>query len=436
MGESRVAVVGAGPAGIAAAARAAGAGKAVVLIDEGIAPGGQIWKRGSPAGAPGAARRWLDRLARSGARVESGAAVVLALEGSGPGVRRLVLEDLRDPQRRREVEAETLILATGARERFLPFPGWTLANVLGVGAAQSLLKSGVSFAGRTAVVAGSGPLLLAAAASLAACGARIRIVAEQASGRSIRRFARRLAARPGKLLQAAAYRLRFPAARYLPGVWVAEARGEGRVEEVLLTDGERRWTLSCDLLCCGYGLVPNLEAAFLLGCETRAGGAAVDDLQRSSAPGIFCAGEITGIGGVELALVEGQIAGLAAAGREEEARGLFAERSRLRTFARELASAFALRAELRTLPRPDTVVCRCEDVPLGRINAAWTRRQAKLYTRAGMGPCQGRVCAPALDFLLGGGPDSARPPLRPAQISSFLAETPDGETGEIERRTP
>jgi hypothetical protein len=132
-------------------------------------------------------------------------------------------------------------------------------------------------------------------------------------------------------------------------------------------------------------------------------------------------GETTGIGGVELALVEGEIAGLCASGRDKEARRLDARRASLLRMADAMERAFAPRAELRGVPTAKTIVCRCEDVPLGALAPEWTMRQAKLYTRAGMGPCQGRVCGTAMEFQFGWSPDAARLPSEPALLSTILA---------------
>ena len=173
--------------------------------------------------------------------------------------------------------------------------------------------------------------------------------------------------------------------------------------------------------------MPNLELPALLGCRMGETGVAVDEYQSSSVAGVYCAGEVTGIGGLELALVEGEIAGLAAAGRLETARRRFGARESGRRFAAALERAFALRGELKTLPQPDTLVCRCEDVPLGRIRGCRGWREAKLHTRCGMGPCQGRVCGPALEFLQGWKVESVRPPVFPARVGSLIkaaAEAP------------
>ena len=151
-------------------------------------------------------------------------------------------------------------------------------------------------------------------------------------------------------------------------------------------------------------LVPNTELAELLGCRIRDGLVQVDDLQQTSVPEVFCAGEPTGVGGLELALVEGQIAGLAAGGHPESAKSLFGARKKLRGFTCALDRAFAPRRELRNLSSPETIVCRCEDVTYSRLAQHRSWRDAKLQTRCGMGPCQGRVCGPATHFLFGWSP--------------------------------
>jgi NADPH-dependent 2,4-dienoyl-CoA reductase/sulfur reductase-like enzyme len=459
-----VAVVGAGPAGLAAACAAAEAGASVLLLDEAAAPGGQVWRRasvgaGSAAGQESAglaaarpsrlARRWMRRCEASGACLVSGASVLDVAPGP------TLLAD--QAGRALRVEARRLVIATGARERFLPFPGWTLPNVMGVGGAQALLKSGASFRGRRVVVAGSGPLLLPVAASLARAGARIAIVAEQAPAAAVARFAAALWRRPRRLIQAARYRAAFWRAPYRCGVWVSAALGGARppssgevslgagvrrpaaaqdslaVRETVLTDGFRTWSEECDLLACAYGLVPNLELARLLGCALTGGDprvVRVDARQQTSVAGVYCAGEPTGIGGLEPALLSGRIAGMAAAGIAPETpllRSLQRRRDHERGFAAALRRAFQPRSELLRLATSATIVCRCEDVPLGKIDPAWSARQAKLYTRAGMGPCQGRVCGAALELLLGWDQaDTIRPPLAPVALAT-LAELAGGE---------
>jgi D-hydroxyproline dehydrogenase subunit alpha len=324
-----------------------------------------------------------------------------------------------------ELSYERLVLATGARERFIPFPGWTLPNVMGAGGLQALVKSGLPVEGKKVVVAGTGPLLLAVASYLREGGARVLLVAEQAPASRLFRFGLGLLKHPGRALQGARLRGRLAGVPYLNGCWVVSAEGDDKVSSVTLRQGPRVWRVACDYLACGFHLAPNAELALLLGCEVEAGRVRVDDLQETSLPGVYSAGESTGIGGLELSLVEGEIAGHAAAGRREEARRLFPLRERHRRFADALERAFELREELKALPSDETIVCRCEDVTLGRLRAFDAWREAKLLTRCGMGPCQGRVCGAALEFLLGWRAESVRPPVLPVRVGS-LAEAGAG----------
>jgi D-hydroxyproline dehydrogenase subunit alpha len=285
-----------------------------------------------------------------------------------------------------------------------------------------LLKAGMSFAGKRVVIAGSGPLLLPVAASLAHAGASLILVAEQAAAASVRRFALGLWRRPVLLADAVRLRAGFARTRYATGTWVVSAAGERAVREVTVTNGKTMSTFSCDVLCTAFGLVPNVELARLVGCEVEHGVVTVDATQATTVAGVFCAGEPTGIGGVDQSLIEGEIAGLAAAQRAVPQRAI-ARREYYRREATALERAFALRSELRTLAQPDTVVCRCEDVRLRDLDSRWSARQAKLYTRAGMGPCQGRMCGPALECLMGWTADSVRPPVQPAPLAAFLSGT-------------
>jgi D-hydroxyproline dehydrogenase subunit alpha len=422
-----VAVVGGGPAGVAAACRAAEAGARVVLLDEGLAPGGQIYRRGAAEAPPERFAAWVERLARSGARAFAAAAVYDAFAAAG-GWRLWVRGEVQGGVVT-DVSARRVVLATGARELFLPFPGWTLPGVMGAAGAQALWKSGASLAGRVAVAAGSGPLLLAAAASVAKAGARLEIVAEQASARALVGLGAELAGAPARLVEAARYRAAFLETPYASGWWIAEARGRGRLESVVLTNGDGRMEVPCDLAAVGWGLVPNRELPALLGCAMRGGATVVSEAQESSVPGVFCAGETCGVAGVDVALAEGEIAGAAAAGAwradARSSRRLLRGRASGRRLARAMDRAFELRPELRALSAPDTIVCRCEDALVRHAARCGSAREAKLASRAGMGPCQGRVCGPALAFLFGWDSDTVRPPALPATLAELAAAVPD-----------
>lgn len=406
-------VVGAGPAGIAAAVSAAAAGKRVGLVDDNPAPGGQIWRGGTSQ--PAAARRWLAKL---------DAAPLLRLQGwrvfDSPRCGTLRAECNNEC---RDLHYKRLILATGARERFLPFPGWTLPNVMGAGGLDAMVRGGLPIAGKRVVIAGTGPLLLAVAAHLARRGAKIVALCEQAPLRRFAPFTATLLSEPGKLLQGIAYGMAVRGARFYTGCWPIAASGSEKLESVTLQRNGKHWDVGCDYLACGYHLVPNLELPALLGCRIEDGFVVADDLQRTSAADVFCAGEPTGIGGVELALLEGQIAGLAAAGRTAQAERLARRRRRRLGFVRALRDASGLDPQLKKLASNTTLVCRCEDVSFGalREHACW--RDARLHTRCGMGPCQGRVCGAATEFLFGWSAASVqspiRPPVFPALVSSL-----------------
>ncbi len=414
--ECDVLVVGCGPAGIAAAVRAAESGARVLVVDEGTGPGGQIWRPHLGVLPHDDARHWLDRLAASSAVVLSSTAVVEILALPGDAYSALAEGEAGGF----EIVARAVIIATGARERFLPFPGWTLPNVLGVGGAQALLKSGMSVAGKRVVIAGTGPLLLPVAAAFAGAGAQLMLVAEQAPRANVMRFARGLWTSPAQLVQAAKWRMAFRRTAYVFGSWVVAANGRETLSSATLHDGRVDRTVECDLLCAAFGLVPSTELARLAGCATRNGVVVVDQHQGTTVPGIYCAGEPTGIGGAALSIVEGEIAGERAAGNLVD-EPLVSRRAALRRLARAMDDAFALRPELASLATPDTVVCRCEDVRLRDLERSWTPRQAKLYTRLGMGPCQGRVCGTAMECVMGWPADAVRPPVVPARVETFLA---------------
>ena len=407
-------VIGGGPSGIAAAVRAAESGASVAIVDDNPALGGQIW-RGVMGETHGPETSdWHERLQNSkitalcGYRVfHQPSADILLAEGN-PGLL--------------ELRYGKIILATGARERFLPFPGWTLPNVMGAGGLQAMVKSGLSIRGKRVVVAGSGPLLLAVASYLIKHSAKIPIICEQAAWGSLARFSISLLSFPKKIAQALELRKELAGIPLALGSWPLEAHGKGQLESITISRQGKPETIPCDYLACGFHLVPNVELPILLGSEIRAGYVLVDDFQQTTIPGIYCAGEPTGIGGLESAIVEGQIAGLAATGKVNDAKQLFSERRRTRRFARLLDRTFMLRKELKELSKPETFICRCEDVPFARLqtHAGW--RSAKLHTRCGMGPCQGRICGPATEFLFGWKTESVRPPIFPARVEDLASE--------------
>lgn len=416
-----VLVIGGGPAGIAAAVSAAECNYKVAIVDDNAQLGGQIWRKAvGDDSAPNEAANWYERLQQANITTFCGKRVFHQPE---PGI--LLAEGADNLL---EFQYRNLVVTTGARERFLPFPGWTLPNVMGAGGLQAMAKSGLPISGKRVVVAGTGPLLLAVAAYLRKHGADVPVICEQASWRRLAWFGMHLLGDSQKITQARRFKRELAGVPFAANSWPVAAHGHGVLESVSISRSGQMQEIDCGYLACGFHLVPNTELAALLGCKIRDGFVQVDDFQRTSVAAVFCAGEPTGIGGLELSILEGQIAGLTAAGRQSDAQ-LLSAREKLRRFVLIMDQTFSLRAELRGLASPDTIVCRCEDVTYSRLQAHVSWRAAKLHTRCGMGPCQGRICGPATQFLFGWSPDSVRPPVFPVRVQSLAADAgaPDNQ---------
>ncbi|HJR33198.1 MAG TPA: FAD/NAD(P)-binding oxidoreductase, partial [Pseudomonas sp.] len=295
-------IIGAGPAGMAAALAAAPSGARIVMLDDNPLPGGQIWRDGPQANVPDQARRLRERLqACSNLRHHAGTRVI-----ASPGPKQLLVEN---DDTGWLISYDKLILCTGARELLLPFPGWTLPGVTGAGGLQALIKAGLPVQGERVVIAGSGPLLLASAATAKKHGAQIQRIAEQASRTAVAGFAAQLPRWPGKWLQSFSLFDRH----YRTATHVLAALGTDRLEGVRLQQQGKIVELACDRLACGFGLIPNIQLGQALGYAIEGQALAVDAWQAGRADH-YAAGECTGFGGSELALVEGAIAGHAAVG--------------------------------------------------------------------------------------------------------------------------
>lgn len=412
-----IAVIGAGPAGLTAALHAARSGADILVIDAQPGRGGQIW-RGAQADRPGPASDLLRALdACPNVRWQGQTEVAWAEDSDDRGL------ILSSPEGLSRQPARRVILATGAVERFLPFPGWTLPGVVGAGALQAMVKSGLEVRGQRLVVAGSGPLLLAVAAGLRKAGAVVLGVAEQASMGSAARFGLAAARLGGKANEAAGLAWALRGVPYWPDTYPLRAQGTDRLESVTLRRAGRDVTLDCDWLAAGFGLVPETRVAALLGCAlTDSGAVRVDAWGRTSVPGVYAAGEVTGVGGVDMARHEGMVSGCAATGQIERLGGAAAASAQHRAFQIALDTAFTLRPELKILPAPDTIVCRCEDVTHATLRGQHSWTEAKLKTRCGMGTCQGRVCGPATETLYGWRFSGVRPPLVPLPLADLLAD--------------
>ncbi|MEI9964665.1 MAG: NAD(P)/FAD-dependent oxidoreductase [Caulobacteraceae bacterium] len=450
--EVDVAVVGAGPAALAFAERVGGAGLTVALIDEQLRPGGQILRQ-----PPGAFRvdGWLDSpvyrrpkaaLARlaglPSVRFIGGASVASAY----PDERgfELWLAGAGVPRR---VRARRLLAATGCYDLPPAFPGWTLPGVMTAGAVQAFLKSQQFTPDGRIVFCGTHPLQLIAAEQLVKAGARVEaVVFAQPAGAVLRLLAHAPAAlaNAGKLAQAAsalAGLLRAGVAVRF-GAAPVRALGEDRVTGVELErlgPGAARETLACEALALCFGFLPqselprSLEAAFAWAGPYGGWRILHDDWMRSSVPGLYVAGEVTGVGGADMSLVEGALAGLGvlldeghltAARADDMASGLRREHRRCAAFAAMLRDLTSPEAALARMAREDCIVCRCENVTRRAIEDA--RRDnvgldrptsIKLLTRAGMGPCQGRNCEHAVVRLACGGRE-------PRPMDAFTARFP------------
>jgi NADPH-dependent 2,4-dienoyl-CoA reductase/sulfur reductase-like enzyme len=357
-------------------------------------------------------------------RVLAGTRVVMALP------ERTLLIDGPDGARR--LRWNNLVLATGARERLLPFPGWTLPGVFGCGGLQALVKGGWPIRGRRVLVAGTGPLLLAAASTLRREGAQVVGLAEEARQGALARFAGTLAAHPRKALQAARLGVSLLGVPLLAGRRIVAAEGDGHVERVLLEgEGGRTQSIACDALAAGWGLIPQTELAQSLGCTLvdrfGAPAIAVDAEQRTSVDGVFAIGECTGVAGAEAAQLQGAAAGRAIGGDFDDdgvaerptrvSRRLFREQA----FAAAVAATFPAPIGWAARLRDDTLVCRCEDVPWSALRDQPDLRAAKLATRCGMGHCQGRLCHDTLASVMHWPHLPVRPPLTAAPLASLLA---------------
>jgi NADPH-dependent 2,4-dienoyl-CoA reductase/sulfur reductase-like enzyme len=415
-------IIGAGPAGLAAALAAAPSGAAITIVDDNRQPGGQIWRDGPQVVLPALAQQHRGALARhTNIRLLPGTRVV-GLGDPQPGDKAPALL-LEDADRGWTQHSHRIVLCTGARELLLPFPGWTLPGVTGAGALQALIKAGLNVRGQRIVIAGTGPLLLAAASTANKAGATVVRVAEQAPWSALAGFAVQLPRWPAKALQALT--LLHPQLR--ASSHVLEVQGTTQVQSVRLRKGHHaEETIACDRVACGFGLVPNTHLGQMLGCAlggplSGGQGLAVDAQMRTSVPGVYAAGEATGFGGSERGLVQGAMAGHVAAGQVRQAEALRPQLARWEGFAQVLQAFFPLNETLKTLAQPGTLVCRCEDVPYSALTERQGWIDAKLHTRCGMGACQGRICGAATQHLFGWTPAPPRHLLAPARIGTLAA---------------
>lgn len=454
-------IIGAGPAGLAAAGVAAAAGLNVITIDERSKPGGQYFKQPGKGFAITPAA--LDAQFSEGAALIAGVAASPAQLMAGRiawSARRdgeQIVVETAGPEGPARITAGRLIIATGATEKPWRMPGWTLPGVMTTGAAQTLLRSGAVSPGSRVLVAGNGPLNIQLANELLNAGVTVTAVVEQAPRPGLARAASALAmARhdAGLAVQGVRQLARLASAGVplLFGHVVCRAEGTERVERAFVAATRADGTLGpergfdIDALCIGAGFQPQAELARALGCRLAwtDGAMAVvrEDDGRTSLGNVFVAGDGGGLGGARAALAQGILAGLAVvadvkgglsaaqlARRQAQQRAL----ATARCFQAGLWQLFAPAHPTPTVHTPETLLCRCEGVRFGDVDAllaAGTNDPGsiKRATRLGMGRCQGRYCGPLLAArLAGGGPVgegdlfAPRPPFKPLTIAQLAA---------------
>ena len=476
MTQRSVVIVGAGPAGMSAAITLAGLGLRPTVIDENSDTGGQIYRQ-SPSSLSNSKATPTEQ-SRRGSELRGrfhslGDRLEFRRNTKVWGVfrdRRLAMmtADGWDV-----IDSDQLILATGAYEFVPPFPGWTMPGVMTPGAAQLMIKTTGVPPGRRVLLAGTGPFLLVVAAALLDADVEVVGVVESVCRSETIRALPGLLSSAAMLRQGWQYlrRLRRAGVPIHTGHVIVDAEGDERIERVRFAPCDRQWraepsgfrSVEVDTLCVGYGFVPRTELAQLAGCRMRwqdeLGGwiPEVDEKLATTAPGVWVAGDGGGVAGATVAEAEGTLAGLAVAREcgaldeasfEQQRRPIDAHLKKLRRFRNALDKLSQVRAGLSELAREDTIVCRCEELTRGEIEPAiaagcTTSRTFKIATRLGMGPCQGRMCWPAMARAIALntgkpideiGPSSVRPPISPVTLGELAGmqvgqERATGEPG-------
>jgi len=455
-----VVIIGSGFSGITAANLLSGKGLSILMIDENFHVGGQLLRtipetlgknsKFKPDYVKKIGFRFIGNLKGGDIEILNNSVVIGIYDNH-----ELLVEV--EKQGMRSIHFESILFSPGARERYLPFKGWTLPGVFSAGMAQVLMKSSGVLPSKDVVVGGSGLFLFSAAYEFLKYGARVHSVLESTGVSGKIKMIPSLIHHMSKIGEGF---------RYVGKIWtsfvpirfrhkVVEARGNGSLLEIVVGKTDRRGKLisgkekiiQTNGFAASYGFVPNVELPVLAGCDVEydrsLGGwiARVNENMETTVDSVFCAGEVTGVGGALKSINEGEIAAISILERFGQADPLKKRKSkRLREqkhhleFARHFNSLYGIRDEdIEEIP-DETIICRCEDVRMGDIreavNSGFVSPGAlKTSVRAGMGNCQGRTCGPVIYDVLSAvtgisGKNfsifSKRPPLKPVKISSLI----------------
>ncbi len=443
----QVIVVGAGPAGLNAAKYAANAGCDVALIDAGKRLGGQYWRHSGVQDFDQSLHHDFDSASLLMDAVRANPRVTIYSETSIWSAS-IINDEVVLRTKNGAFITQRLILATGAYDRTIPFPGWDIPGVMTAGAAQSLLKGSGVIAGKNIVVAGTGPFLLPVAAALSTHGAASVELYEATNWNAWFPQLHILLQNPTKIFEALGYfktlREQKVKIKYRSAVVAAHADESGLLKSVTIAKIDSNYKVhserevACDVAAISYGFTPDIALAGSLGLKAKVASdgstcIVVDSEQRATDLAekyqIFAAGELTGVGGSDLALAEGAIAGLVAAGSSQNKRNLLKLRKRLARFAKALLQVYPIQNGWQGWLKHDTTICRCEEVnyqeflEAGKVLGASDARTMKLMTRCGMGMCQGRICSRNIfDLLQSSDEDRIRGSQRPIITPITLGE--------------
>jgi len=455
-------VLGAGPAGVAAANVASKEGAEVVIIDENSSAGGQIYR--APPNEFQPQNSFKSDEFREGEKqrnILKNSNVKALFKHRVWSVSSDLVVSTVGPNGLSSWHARSLIIANGALERIIPFPGWTIPGVIGLAASTILLKSQYVLPGQSTVVAGCGPLLIAVANGIIKSGGKVSAIIDLNSKSDWIKAFPRLLSRPDQLFKGMSWFANIMKAgiKLYGGHAVTNTKQVDNVLRISIApinsagsilDSKNQKIVEGDCLAIGHGLFPSTEITRLLKAkhiyDPYKGGwvPLIDDDFRSSIPGVYIAGDATGISGAFSAVQKGRIAGMAAvrdlnvmSSQKYKAK----KKSELiilkknENFGKAAARLMKFRPELIQTITSETIVCRCEDVFRSEIDEAIESgardlNQLKAWTRCGMGPCQGRTCSEAIEAILASkvgsrelaGQWTGRTPLRPVPIEQIIGK--------------